>query len=119
MKASLISIVGVLAMGLSAVAHADCAFPKAPDAIPDGKSASESEMISAMSAFKQYNTDVDAYLACLDSETEAKVKDAGAAGAILQLKAMQQKKRSSATDERQAKVNTFNEQVRVFKARKS
>jgi hypothetical protein len=76
-------------------------------------------MISAMSTFKQYNADVEAYLSCLDGETEAKIKEAGAAGAIMQLKAIQQKKRSSATDEREAKVSNFNEQVRAFKNRKS
>lgn len=112
-------MVGVLAVALTGSAQADCNFPKAPDSIPDGKTASEQDMISAMSAFKQYNTEVDAYLSCLDTETEAKVKEAGAASAIMQLKAIQQKKRSSASDERQAKVNTFNEQVRAFKARKS
>lgn len=119
MKASLVSIVGVFAVTMGVNAYADCSFPKAPEAIPDGKSASEPDMIAAMSAFKQYNADVDTYIACLDSETEAKIKDAGAAGAIMQIKAMQAKKKSSATDERQAKVNTFNEQVRTFKSRKS
>ncbi|MGC3982033.1 MAG: hypothetical protein QM808_12290 [Steroidobacteraceae bacterium] len=119
MKVSLISLVGMFAVALSTSAYADCAFPKAPESIPDGKSASEPEMISAMTAFKQYNTDVDTYVACLDTETDAKIKEAGAAGAIMQIKAMQAKKKSSATDERQAKVNTFNEQVRTFKARKS
>lgn len=119
MKVSLFSIAGILALSLSVSAHAECSFPKAPDAIPDGKTASEPEMISAMAAFKQYNTDVDGYLACLDTETEAKIKESGAAASILQLKAIQQKKRSSATDERVAKVSTFNEQVRAFKARKS
>lgn len=119
MKASLISLVGVFAVALGSTAQAECSFPKAPDAIPDGKSASEPEMIAAMSAFKQYNTDVDAYVACLDSETADKVKEAGAAGAIMQIKAMQAKKKTSATEERQAKVNDFNEQVRTFKSRKS
>lgn len=118
-KASLISIIGVLAAILTASAHADCNFPKAPDTIPDGKTASEQEMLNAMTAFKQYNSDVDAYLGCLDSETEARIKAAGAVSAIMQLKAIQQKKRSSAAEERQARVNSFNEQVRTFKSRKS
>ena len=119
MKVSLISVVGIFAVALSSSAYADCAFPKAPDAIPDGKTASQQEMLDAMAAFKQYNSDVDAYMTCLDSETEAKIKEAGGASAIMQLKAMQQKKRSSANDERTAKVTSFNEQVRTFKSRKS
>lgn len=118
MKA-LISLAGLVSLGLSMAANAECAFPKAPDSIPDGKTASEADMLSAMTAFKQYNTEVDSYLACLDQETNDKIKEAGAAGAIVQIKALQQKKRGSATDERQAKVESFNEQVRAFKARKS
>ncbi len=119
MKLPLISTISLFALALGSNAFADCIFPKAPDAIPDGKTAAESEMIAAMSAFKQYNTDVDSYLLCLDGETDAKIKDAGAAGAIMQIKAMQSKKKSSASDERHAKVNNFNEQVRTFKSRKS
>lgn len=116
MKASLISFTA-LSLAFSLSAHAECSYPKAPDSLPDGKSASEPEMVAAMSAFKQYNTDVDAYLACLDEETAAKSKEAGAASAIMQIKAMQSKKRSSANDERQAKIDEFNKQVRTFKAK--
>lgn len=119
MKSAVISLAGLACLSLSMAAHADCAFPKSPDAVPDGKSASEADMLAAMSAFKQYNADVDSYLACLDQETNDKIKEAGATGTIVQIKAMQQKKRGSASDERQAKVESFNEQVRAFKARKS
>jgi len=97
-------------------ALADCTYPKAPDA-PDAKTATQPEMVAAMTAFKQYNADVDAYVTCLDEETTAKVKDAGGAGAIMQIKAMQSKKKSSAMDERAAKIEIFNKAVREFKAR--
>lgn len=113
-----LALSGVLSLWLlSAAAQADCTYPKSPDSIPDGKSASEPEMLAAMAAFKQYNTDVDAYLACLDAETVAKTKEASGAGAIMQIKAMQSKKRSSASDERQAKIEEFNKQVRTFKSK--
>lgn len=102
---------------LATFAHADCTYPKPPDKVPDGKTAAEPEMLAAMAAFKQYNTDVDAYLTCLDQETAEKTKEAGGAGAIMQIKAMQSKKRSSATDERQAKIEEFNKQVRAFKSK--
>ena len=117
MKASLISLASVVSLACSISAYAECTYPKAPDAIPDGKTASEPEMIAAMSAFKQYNADVDAYLACLDEETAAKSKEASGASAIMQIKAMQSKKRASATDERQAKIDEFNKQVRSFKSK--
>jgi hypothetical protein len=115
MKARLISL-ATLSVAFSLSAHAECNYPKAPDAV-DGKSASEPQMIAAMNAFKQYNADVDAYIACLDTETAEKSKDAGGASAIMQIKAMQSKKKSSVTDERQAKVDEFNKQVRTFKSK--
>lgn len=117
MKKTLMTLGSVLLCASSSMAFADCNYPKAPDAMPDPKTATEPEMIAAMSAFKQYNSDVDAYVACLDAETTAKVKDTGAAGAIMQIKAMQAKKKSAATDERQAKIDAFNKAVREFKAK--
>lgn len=97
-------------------AQADCAYPKPPGEIPNPKAATEAEMIEAMKNFKAYNADVDAYVTCLDKETEEKVKEASAAGAIMQIKAIQAKKKSSATDERQATIESFNKAVREFKA---
>lgn len=99
---------------LSLSAQADCVYPKAPAAIPDGKTASEAEMIGAMTAFKTYDADVKAFGACLDEET--KQKAAGTAQ-LMQMKTMQSKKLNAAVAELQSKAKEFNEQVRVFKAR--
>ncbi|MGE0115416.1 MAG: hypothetical protein AB7T07_11120 [Steroidobacteraceae bacterium] len=117
MKKTQMTLGSILLCMASHMAFADCTYPKAPDAVPDAKSASQAEMLAAMSEFKQYNSDVDAYVTCLDEETTAKVKDAGAAGAIMQIKAMQAKKKSAATDERQAKIEAFNKAVREFKSK--
>jgi hypothetical protein len=116
MKKSLFTL-GCAVLGLtSQVALAECTYPKAPDAV-DPSSATQPDMIAAMAAFKQYNTDVDAYVACLDTETADKVKEASGAGAIMQIKSMQAKKKSAASDERQAKIDAFNKAVREFKAK--
>lgn len=117
MKKSLLILGCATLCMASKFALADCTYPKAPDAVPDPKTATQPEMIAAMSAFKQYNTDVDAYVSCLDTETTDKVKEAGAAGAVMQIKAMQAKKKTAATDERQTKVELFNKAVREFKAK--
>ena len=103
-----------LALASSLSAHAECAFPKAPASIPDGKTASEPEMLAAMQAFKAYNEEVNAFGACLEEET--KTKSAGTAQ-LMQLKTMQAKKHNAAIEELQAKAKLFNEQVRLFKAR--
>lgn len=117
MKTNLLFLGGSLLCLVTTLAFADCTYPKAPDATPDPKAATQPEMIAAMSSFKQYNADVDAYVACLDEETSAKVKEAAGAGAIMQIKAMQSKKKAAAMDERQAKIEAFNKAVRTFKAR--
>ncbi|MBB6093583.1 hypothetical protein HNQ60_002464 [Povalibacter uvarum] len=113
MKTSLTTAVAVLSLAFGFAAQADCAFPKAPDAIPDGKTASEAEMVSAMNAFKAYNEEVTAFGNCLDDEVNAK---AGSAQ-MMQLKTMKTKKLNAAVEELQAKAKLFNEQVRIFKAR--
>jgi len=107
-------LVALVMLVSSFAAHADCAFPKAPATIPDGKTASEAEMVAAMSAFKAYNEEVQAFGACLEGET--KMKAAGTAQ-LMQLKTMQTKKLNAAVEELQAKAKLFNEQVRAFKAR--
>ena len=88
-------------------AHAECAYPRAPATIPDGKSASESEMVAAMNAFRAYNDEVASFSRCLEDE----------AVSSMAAKTMKAKKISAAQDELQQKARLFNEQVRVFKAR--
>jgi hypothetical protein len=105
---------GVLLAVGSFAAHADCTYPKAPAAIPDGKTASEADMVAAMSAFKAYDAEVKSFGACLEQET--KDKAAGTAQ-LMQLKTMQTKKLNAAVDELQSKAKEFNEQVRIFKSR--
>jgi len=119
MKISASSGIAIAALGIalasfSLAAHADCSYPKAPAAMPDGKTASEAEMIEAMKAFKAYNEEVTAFGTCLDVET--KNKAAGTAQ-LMQLKTLQMKKHNAAVDELQQKAKVFNEQVRLFKAR--
>jgi hypothetical protein len=109
-----IAALGIALASFSLAAHADCSYPKAPAAMPDGKTASEAEMIEAMKAFKAYNEEVTAFATCLDVET--KNKAAGTAQ-LMQLKTLQMKKHNAAVDELQQKAKVFNEQVRLYKAR--
>jgi hypothetical protein len=111
---ALLRSVAALTFMFACTAQADCAFPKAPASIPDGKTASEAEMVAAMTAFKAYNDEVAEFGKCLDQET--KDKSAGTAQ-LMQLKTMQTKKLNTAVDELQAKAKLFNEQVRIFKSR--
>lgn len=94
--------------------QAECSFPKAPDPIPNGATATEAEMIAAMQAFKAYKEEVTQFGSCLDEET--KEKSAGT-GQIMQLKTLQAKKLNAAVSEMESKAKEFNDQVRVFKGR--
>jgi len=119
MRARLWLVASVVLTWSVSVSAADCAYPQAPGAVPDGKTASEAEMIAAMTIFKQYNTDVTAYLACLDTDTADKIREAGnAISAVVQVKSLQSKKHNSVVGELQALSGKFNEQVRNFKSRK-
>ena len=111
-----IAALGIALASFSIAAHADCPYPKAPAAIPDGKTASEAEMLDAMRAFTAYNDEVSSFGSCLEQET--KTKSAGTAQ-LMQLKTLQMKKHNAAVDELQSKAKAFNEQVRLFKARSS
>jgi hypothetical protein len=94
-----------VAYSVSLVAHADCVLPPAPSKIPDGKTASEQEMVTAMQTLKEYNGDVDTYLKCLDFEAKQNHISAGD----------QEKMHNLAVDTLQKVANKFNEQVRSFK----
>src|SRR5262245_20236132 len=99
---------------LSLSAQAECAFPKAPDAIPDGKTATMEQMTAAMTAFKAYNESVTAFGTCLNEDSKEK---STSAAQMMQIKTMQAKKHNAAVAELQEKAKLFNEQVRIFKAR--
>jgi hypothetical protein len=114
------NVFAAFALAAAFTAQADCTFPKAPDGIPDGKTASEAEMIAAMTAFKQFNGEVTSYLTCLEKETADKISSAGGAtSSVVQIKSMQSKKHNAALADLKEITGKFNEQVRVFKSRNS
>jgi predicted transglutaminase-like cysteine proteinase len=96
-----------LAYAASMTAHADCVLPPAPSKIPDGSTASEQEMITAMQTLKEYNGDVDTYTKCL--EFEAKQNHL--------TRTDEEKMHNSAVETLQKVASKFNEQVRTFKAK--
>jgi hypothetical protein len=110
---STLSIASVL-LSLALPVRAECIFPQAPAAIPDGKSASAAEMLAAMNAFKAYSEQVTAFGGCLDEETKSK---ATGSAQLMQLKALQKKKHNAAVEDLQARAKRFNEQVLIYKAR--
>ena len=113
----------VFALGSAAHAQATCTYPRAPDAIPDGNTASKEEMIAAKNEVQRYNTEMNAYLDCIKLEMDSAVpKDTSKLSPDEKKKAeehekMLVQKNNAAVDELQANVGRFNEQLKIFKAK--
>jgi hypothetical protein len=111
----------VLALGAAAVAQADCTYPRAPDTIPDGATASKDQMVAAKNDVSRYNNEMNAYLDCIKLEIQAIPKDPkmskdDKAKADAQEKVLDQKN-NAAVDELQQVASRFNEQLRIWKAK--
>jgi hypothetical protein len=115
--ASALLVAGMLTAGF---AHAECVYPKAPGSIPDGKTASEEEMITGMKGVKEYNAQVTAYLSCLDMQMQTDITAAGTEAppeTIAQIKAINAKRHNAAVEELESHAARFNEQVKAYKGR--
>lgn len=88
-------------------AVADCTAPVAPTKVPDGASAGEADMVSAMQTLKRFDSDVNTYIKCL--EFEAKQNRLS--------REEQARRHNQAMDSLTQIAAKFNEQVRVFKAK--
>jgi len=108
----------LFALTAAGAAHATCIYPRAPDKLPDGATATYDEMVAGQKTVQQFNDDINAYNSCLDLEM-ADLEKSGAYDAerLQELRAIQAKKNNAAVDEVQALADRFNEQLRVFKAR--
>jgi hypothetical protein len=108
----------VIAFAVSGAAGAACIYPRAPEQVPDGSTATYEEMVAAQKAVQEFNEDINAYNACLDLEM-ATAEKSGAydENRLTEMRAIQAKRNNAAVDEVQAIADRFNEQLRVFKAR--
>src|ERR1700677_2839928 len=109
----------VLALGTAAVAQADCTYPRAPEAPPDGNTATKDQMIAAKHDFDRYNGEMNSYLDCLKLEMDAAApKDPKKPTADEKMQAaILVQKNNAAVDELQAVVGRFNEQLKIYKAK--
>ena len=110
----------VVALAVSLPAIAECDDPKLAGTIPDGATASKSEMLETAAAIKQYDDDVNSYASCLALETNYRIAAIGSQitqEQVRQLRSIENKKRNAAVDELHARADQFNEQVGVYNAR--
>ena len=108
----------LIALAASGAAQATCIYPRAPEKVPDGATASYEEMVAAQKVVQQFNEDINAYNSCLDLEM-ATLEKSGTydENRLQELRAIQAKKNNAAVDEVQSLADRFNEQLRAFKAR--
>jgi hypothetical protein len=130
MKTMIVALIA--ASGLyGAVAHGECTYPKAPESLPNGETATKEEMLAAKQVVGKYNDEMTAYLNCIKLESdedlaamekEAEQSDEGkkALAAKKQEYALKHtQKHNAAVDEVTSVVERFNEQVRLYKKKQS
>jgi hypothetical protein len=113
----------VFSLGVAVEAQADCTYPRAPESIPDGATASKDEMIAAKNDVSRYNNEMNAYLDCIKLELQAVTpKDPSKLSKDDKAKAEEQEKlitqkNNAAVDELHYVVDRFNEQLKIYKAK--
>lgn len=122
-RASLVSLalVSALAVGAALPAYADCTFPRAPAALPDGNTATMEEMVAGQQTVKKYMADMDVYLKCLDDEKVAlpeKPSDDQKKEYERQ-EAIRVQKHNAAVGDMEGVAGKFNEQLKSFRARQA
>jgi len=106
----------------AASAYADCPYPQAPSKLPDGASATLEEMVAGQKEVGAYQKAINDYNACIDKELDEAIAKGGDKLKPEQKQEMQRveaQKHNAAVDQLQAVADRFNEQVKVYKARKA
>ncbi len=119
--------VALLAAFAAGTAYADCKAPSAPRKMPNGKKATEEQMVEAHKAVKDFDAATNDYIACLQAEGEAEMAKVEQREQDPKKKEKQKekinsamvKKQNAAVDVDKALAARFNEQVKAFKAREA
>ncbi len=111
-------------LALSAAAQsATCVYPQAPQALPNGTSATKEEMLAAQALVKDYAKSVqEVYLPCLDKDQDEQLTaldpaDPQLAEKKVSVETIHAKKHNSALDELQALVDRWNVEKKAFAAK--
>jgi len=97
-----------------------CVIPSAPPRDPDGSRATRDEMKAGKQAIVDYNDAVVKYQACLETASNTlKAQHAGdpAAPDLTPIESVRVELNNTALDQLTARVERFNQQLRIFKAR--
>ena len=117
-----------LALGALFAANATwagCTYPKAPEKIPDGSTASKDEMLAGQKTVRAYEDQIKTYTECLKADhddqvgkIDPKLDPAKQATIKADMDKVLQQKNDAAVDEAQALADRFNAQIHAFNAKK-
>jgi hypothetical protein len=100
--------------------HADCPYPAPPEKIPDGNTASLSDMMAVKKQVSEYDAAIGVYLDCIKKEHDDAVARGGDKMTDKQkedLEHMESSRHNAAVAKLQDVADRFNEQVRAYKAK--
>ena len=109
MRALTSCVLAAIASSYAYVAAA-CEHPAAV-AVPDGKTATMDQMLAAQQQVKAYQTAMNEFLACIDTELKAEGEQAPE-----DFKSLMFARHDAAVAEMEGVAAAFNEQVRAYKA---
>jgi hypothetical protein len=101
--------------------YAACSYPKAPDNVPDGNSATLEQMLASQKAVKAFDAAITAYQSCLETENNEAIAanpslSEEQRGERMNILAQRQ---NAAVDDAQSWADKINAQIRVWRARNS
>ena len=114
-----------LAALASGHAYAACTYPTAPEALPDGNTATLEQMVAAQKQVKEFDAAIGAYTSCLKLENDTALSQVDQSSDDPKKKEAQKKelervqvqKHNAAVEADEALASRFNEQLKVFKAK--
>jgi hypothetical protein len=98
-----------LATLFTPLAQAECTYPNKVT-LPDGSTSNTEEMVAGQSAVKQYMSDMEDYMECVDKESSAIGEDL--TDEQIRVRDM---RHDAAVDQMEQVANEFNAQVRAYK----
>ena len=83
------------------------------------RTSTRSTIVTAMNAVKKYNEEINAYLSCLETESESQIAAIAepTPEQIKQIKGIQTAKHNAAVDELEKYATKFNAQLKAYKAK--
>ena len=120
MKLKLAALAAPLLFAIGTAAQAACAYPQAPQKIPNGATATKDEMLAAQAEIKSYRDQVEqVYLTCLEKEKTDAIAalnntDADYSTKKAAIEDIQAKKNNAAVDELTALADRWKVEIKAF-----